>query len=83
MQAGVIEFAIDLLPGESPLGRSLTVMRALRLLRLFRLADSWKGLNRIVSAFAASSGSIAWLTLLLFFFLFVGSLLGMQVGLSI
>ncbi len=48
-----------------------------RLLRIFRLARSWKGLNRIIKVLLKAVQSVAWLTVLLFLFLFIAGLLGM------
>lgn len=62
----------------SGLGGSLSVLRAFRLMRVFRLARSWKELNRILSIMIRSLVSVSYLSLLLLLFLFIFALLGMQ-----
>ncbi len=78
---GVLDMALTLAPNVSS-PASLTVFRAFRLLRVLRLARSWKGLNRIVKVLFSSLASVGWLTVLLFLFLFITGLLGMAVGSS-
>ncbi|KAJ9520848.1 hypothetical protein QJQ45_014049 [Haematococcus lacustris] len=53
--AGAVEMAVELSPAAGALGSYLLVLRAFRLLRVFRLARSWKSLNRIIQAGQASS----------------------------
>eukprot|EP00899_Mesostigma_viride_P019380 jgi/Mesvir1/27443/Mv07229-RA.2 len=57
---------------------SLSVLRAFRLLRVFKLARSWKQLNSIINTIFRSVGSISYLSLILLLFIFVFALLGMQ-----
>lgn len=47
--------------------------------RCFRLARKWKSLNRIVTTLLHSVVSVGWLSTLLLLFMFMMSLLGMQV----
>lgn len=54
------------------------MLRAFRLLRIFRLARTWKELNRIVTAMIKSVMSVSYLSLILLLFLFIFALLGMQ-----
>ncbi|KAG1668958.1 hypothetical protein FOA52_001002 [Chlamydomonas sp. UWO 241] len=76
---GLIEMAIELsLEGGSPSGGAMSTFRAFRLLRVFRLARSWKSLNRIIIILGASVEPISWLTMLLFLFMFITGLLGME-----
>lgn len=76
--AGVIEMIIDLAPNIESSG-SMSVFRAFRLLRIFRLARSWKSLNRIITVLLSSLLSVSWLTALMFLYLFIGGLLGLMV----
>ena len=59
-------------------GGSLSVLRTFRLLRVFKLARSWKELNKIVKTIFKSVASIAYLSLILVLFIFIMALLGMQ-----
>lgn len=52
---GVIEFIISMTPNVDALGGAMSVFRAFRLLRIFRLARSWKG----------CVGVLLWQTLLM------------------
>lgn len=61
------------------LGGSLSVLRTFRLVRVFKLARSWKELNRIIAAVARSVRSVGWLSLLLLLLVFVLALCGMQI----
>ncbi len=73
---GVLDMALTLAPNVTSPG-ALTVFRAFRLLRVFRLARSWRSLNRTVKVLVSSLVSVGWLTALLFLFLFISGLLGM------
>lgn len=59
-------------------GNYLSVLRSFRLLRVFKLARSWKQLNQIISTIFTSLASISYLSLILLLFIFIFSLLGMQ-----
>ncbi|TRY66853.1 hypothetical protein DNTS_033024 [Danionella cerebrum] len=61
----------------TPLG--ISVMRCIRLLRLFKLTKYWTSLNNLVASLLNSVKSIASLLLLLFLFIVIFALLGMQV----
>ncbi|KAG1680114.1 hypothetical protein FOA52_000227 [Chlamydomonas sp. UWO 241] len=75
----VIDMVLGLSGAESGgLSNGFAAARSLRLIRLFRLAESWSGLQRILDAFMVSAPSIGWLTLLLLLFLVTGALVGMQ-----
>ena len=65
-------------PPSAALGGSLSVLRTLRLARVFKLARSWKELNRILSALARSVSSVGYLSSLLLLVVFVFALMGMQ-----
>ncbi|CEM06448.1 unnamed protein product [Vitrella brassicaformis CCMP3155] len=56
-----------------------TALRTFRLLRVLRLARSWKGLRKVLVTVMASLGEIANLGLLMFLFMFVFTLLGMAI----
>lgn len=60
-----------------PLG--LSVMRCIRLLRVFKVTRYWRSLSNLVASLLNSIQSIASLLLLLFLFIVIFSLLGMQV----
>ena len=64
--------------GDSAIGGSLSVLRTFRLMRVFKLARSWKELNRIINTIFKSLASIAYLSLILLLFIFIFALLGMQ-----
>ena len=59
-------------------GNYLSVLRSFRLLRVFKLARSWKQLNQIITTMFKSLASISYLSLILLLFMFIFALLGMQ-----
>jgi len=74
--ASIIEFALihyDLMP---PLG--ISVLRCVRLLRVFKVTRYWTALRNLVASLLNSMKSIASLLLLLFLFIVIFALLGMQ-----
>jgi hypothetical protein len=58
---------------------TLSVFRAFRLMRVFKLARRWEELSNIVQTIFKSISSIAYLSLLLLVFIFIMALLGMQI----
>ncbi|CAH1103425.1 unnamed protein product [Psylliodes chrysocephalus] len=60
-----------------PLG--ISVLRCVRLLRVFKVTKYWRSLSNLVASLLNSIQSIASLLLLLFLFIVIFSLLGMQV----
>ncbi|KZS09199.1 Voltage-dependent calcium channel type D subunit alpha-1 [Daphnia magna] len=64
----------DLMP---PLG--VSVLRCVRLLRVFKVTKYWRSLSNLVASLLNSIQSIASLLLLLFLFMVIFALLGMQV----
>ncbi|XP_056413582.1 voltage-dependent L-type calcium channel subunit alpha-1S isoform X1 [Hyla sarda] len=60
----------------SPLG--ISVLRCIRLLRVFKITRYWTSLNNLVASLLNSVRSIASLLLLLFLFMIIFALLGMQ-----
>uniref|UniRef100_A0A8C1UJF0 Voltage-dependent L-type calcium channel subunit alpha n=1 Tax=Cyprinus carpio TaxID=7962 RepID=A0A8C1UJF0_CYPCA len=74
---GILEIILVVSNIMTPLG--ISVMRCIRLLRLFKLTRYWTSLNNLVASLLNSVKSIASLLLLLFLFIVIFSLLGMQV----
>ncbi|CAL4062820.1 unnamed protein product, partial [Meganyctiphanes norvegica] len=60
-----------------PLG--VSVLRCVRLLRIFKVTKYWRSLSNLVASLLNSIQSIASLLLLLFLFIIIFALLGMQV----
>ena len=56
----------------------LQVFRACRLLRVFKVARSWSGLQDLLSKTGKSLVDIFWFGILLSLFMFIMSLLGME-----
>nr|XP_015197992.1 PREDICTED: voltage-dependent L-type calcium channel subunit alpha-1S isoform X1 [Lepisosteus oculatus] len=75
--AGIIELILVELGVMSPLG--ISVLRCIRLLRIFKITKYWTSLSNLVASLLNSVRSIASLLLLLFLFIIIFSLLGMQV----
>ncbi|KAM8987982.1 voltage-dependent L-type calcium channel subunit alpha-1S isoform 1-T2 [Ara ararauna] len=74
--AGVLETILVELGALSPLG--ISVLRCIRLLRIFKITRYWTSLSNLVASLLNSVRSIASLLLLLFLFIIVFALLGMQ-----
>nr|XP_043893775.1 calcium channel, voltage-dependent, L type, alpha 1F subunit isoform X2 [Solea senegalensis] len=73
---GIVEtilVELDIMP---PLG--ISVLRCVRLLRIFKVTRHWTALSNLVASLLNSMKSIASLLLLLFLFLIIFALLGMQ-----
>jgi len=60
------------------MGSGLSAIRALRLLRVLKLARSWTKLQDLLRKIMMSAKSIGSFTILLFLFLYIMSLLGME-----
>ncbi|XP_028308683.1 voltage-dependent L-type calcium channel subunit alpha-1D isoform X5 [Gouania willdenowi] len=73
---GIIETILVELAIMSPLG--ISVFRCVRLLRIFKVTHHWASLSNLVASLLNSMKSIASLLLLLFLFIIIFSLLGMQ-----
>lgn len=56
----------------------VTAIRSFRLLRLFKLAKSWKRLNQLLQTIAKTLKDVGTFSILLFLFMFTFSLLGME-----
>ncbi|XP_059394425.1 calcium channel, voltage-dependent, L type, alpha 1D subunit, a isoform X6 [Carassius carassius] len=74
---GITETILVELEIMSPLG--ISVFRCVRLLRIFKVTRHWASLSNLVASLLNSMKSIASLLLLLFLFIIIFSLLGMQV----
>ncbi|XP_064327866.1 voltage-dependent L-type calcium channel subunit alpha-1S-like isoform X3 [Phalacrocorax carbo] len=74
--AGILEAILVELGSLSPLG--ISVLRCIRLLRIFKITRYWTSLSNLVASLLNSVRSIASLLLLLFLFIIVFALLGMQ-----
>ncbi|XP_069795818.1 voltage-dependent L-type calcium channel subunit alpha-1D-like isoform X6 [Narcine bancroftii] len=73
---GIVETILVELEVMSPLG--ISVFRCVRLLRIFKVTRHWQSLSNLVASLLNSMRSIASLLLLLFLFIIIFSLLGMQ-----
>uniref|UniRef100_H3ATD9 Voltage-dependent L-type calcium channel subunit alpha n=1 Tax=Latimeria chalumnae TaxID=7897 RepID=H3ATD9_LATCH len=73
---GIIETILVEFEIMSPLG--ISVFRCVRLLRIFKVTRHWASLSNLVASLLNSMKSIASLLLLLFLFIIIFSLLGMQ-----
>ncbi|XP_068996885.1 voltage-dependent L-type calcium channel subunit alpha-1D isoform X1 [Embiotoca jacksoni] len=73
---GIVETILVELAVMSPLG--ISVFRCVRLLRIFKVTRHWASLSNLVASLLNSMKSIASLLLLLFLFIIIFSLLGMQ-----
>eukprot|EP00803_Ostreobium_quekettii_P004183 evm.model.scf_87.8 EVM.evm.TU.scf_87.8 scf_87:120717-129538(-) len=76
--ASLVEITLTFTPIGASLGGSLSILRTFRLMRVFKLARSWKELNKIINTIFKSLSSIAYLSLILLLFIFITALLGMQ-----
>ncbi|XP_072336831.1 voltage-dependent L-type calcium channel subunit alpha-1S-like isoform X4 [Scyliorhinus torazame] len=74
--AGILETILVEVRVMSPLG--ISVLRCIRLLRIFKITRYWTSLSNLVASLLNSVRSIASLLLLLFLFIIIFSLLGMQ-----
>ncbi|KAM9250199.1 voltage-dependent L-type calcium channel subunit alpha-1F [Cariama cristata] len=73
---GVLETALVERGAMEPLG--ISVLRCVRLLRVFKVTRHWASLSNLVASLLNSMKSIASLLLLLFLFIIIFALLGMQ-----
>ncbi|KAM7535333.1 hypothetical protein Aperf_G00000089647 [Anoplocephala perfoliata] len=72
----ILEIILTVSNVMNPMG--LSVLRCARLLRIFKLTHCWAGLRGLVNRLLKSIRSVAGLLLLLFLFILICSLLGMQ-----
>ena len=73
----IVEFSIAL-TGMQTSGGALTSLRTLRLLRIFKLARSWKSFRELLEKMVMTLEGIANFTVLMLLFMFICSLLGME-----
>ncbi|CAB1439990.1 unnamed protein product [Pleuronectes platessa] len=73
---GIVETILVEMGIMPPLG--ISVLRCVRLLRIFKVTRHWTALSNLVASLLNSMKSIASLLLLLFLFLIIFALLGMQ-----
>uniref|UniRef100_A0A8C7EMT2 Voltage-dependent L-type calcium channel subunit alpha n=1 Tax=Neovison vison TaxID=452646 RepID=A0A8C7EMT2_NEOVI len=73
---GILETTLVEVGTMQPLG--ISVLRCVRLLRIFKVTRHWASLSNLVASLLNSMKSIASLLLLLFLFIIIFSLLGMQ-----
>uniref|UniRef100_A0A7N4P0Y2 Voltage-dependent L-type calcium channel subunit alpha n=1 Tax=Sarcophilus harrisii TaxID=9305 RepID=A0A7N4P0Y2_SARHA len=74
--SGIIEIILVESGIMTPLG--ISVLRCIRLLRIFKITKYWTSLSNLVASLLNSVRSIASLLLLLFLFIIIFALLGMQ-----
>ncbi len=58
--------------------KGLSMLRSFRLLRVFKLAKSWKSLNDILTIMANTIGALSNLTFVLCIIIFIFAVMGMQ-----
>ncbi|XP_065066624.1 voltage-dependent L-type calcium channel subunit alpha-1D-like isoform X2 [Rhopilema esculentum] len=75
--SSLLEIAITVPTGWPPIG--ISVLRCVRLLRIFKVTRYWESLSNLVASLVNSIKSIASLLLLLSLFILIFSLLGMQI----
>eukprot|EP00794_Sanderia_malayensis_P006217 gene6217-6933_t len=75
--SSLLEVAITAPTNWQPIG--ISVLRCIRLLRIFKVTRYWESLSNLVASLVNSIKSIASLLLLLFLFMLIFSLLGMQI----
>lgn len=73
----LVDWTISRLPGVDA-GAALNAFRALRLLRMMKLSKSWAALQDILRKTAASLAGLANFSLLMFLFMYIFALLGME-----
>eukprot|EP00069_Balaena_mysticetus_P015171 bmy_22441T0 len=74
--SGLLEVLLVESGAMTPLG--ISVLRCIRLLRIFKMTKYWTSLSNLVASLLNSIRSIASLLLLLFLFIIIFALLGMQ-----
>nr|AAC63050.1 voltage-gated calcium channel alpha-1 subunit [Cyanea capillata] len=75
--SSLLEVAITVPTGWPPIG--ISVLRCVRLLRIFKVTRYWESLSNLVQSLVNSIKSIGSLLLLLSLFILIFSLLGMQI----
>lgn len=77
VMSSLLEVAITVPTEMHPVG--ISVLRCIRLLRIFKVTRYWESLSNLVDSLVNSIKSIFSLLLLLFLFMIIFSLLGMQI----
>ncbi len=75
--SSLVEVMLTLTGVMPPLG--LSVLRCIRLLRVFKVTRYWRSMGNLVKSLVNSISSINSLLIILFLFIFIFSLLGMQI----
>ena len=75
----VVDIALTLSNTTTNDGGAITAMRGFRLLRIFKLAKSWRELQELLKTIASTIKDVSYFSLLLFLFISTYSLLGMQI----
>ena len=73
----LVDWALSRIPGLNA-GSALNAFRALRLLRMMKLSKSWKALKSLLRSMANSLKDISNFSVLLFLFMYIFALLGME-----
>ena len=73
----LVDWTLSRIPGLNA-GSALNAFRALRLLRMMKLSKSWKALAEILRKTVASLKDISNFSMLLFLFMYIFALLGME-----
>ena len=73
----LVDWTLSRIPGLNA-GSALNAFRALRLLRMMKLSKSWKALGEILRKTIKSLKDISNFSMLLFLFMYIFALLGMQ-----
>lgn len=75
--ASVVDlFISNIMPSYN--GGAFTALRAFRLLRIFKLANSWKKLHNLLKTIGRTLKDVSTFSVLLFLFIFIYALLGME-----
>ena len=61
-------------------GSGLAVLRAIRLLRVFKIATAWSTMKELITIVIKSFLALSNLTILLFMFIAIGAIMGFQVS---
>lgn len=74
----VVEMVIDWSGASSATGGAISAFRSVRLLRVFKLARSWTSFRNLLEKIMDTLKDIRNFSVLLFLFIFVYTLLGME-----
>lgn len=65
-------------PDSATATSKLSFLRSFRLMRIFKLVRSWEDLNTMIDSMANAIGSLSWLCLFIFLYMFTFAILGQQ-----